>query len=94
MRCVRYDEKKQMYEELSRAKALHNVCEYEASVYSFLARHPHISRVVLAYEEVLADPDKAVLSLSALLNLKTNTRNHRKVIELVSSQKAMSTPKW
>jgi hypothetical protein len=94
VRYVRHDEKKHMYEELSLVEALQVISQYERSIYSFIGRHPDIPHVVLAYEEVIADPKAAVRSLSSFLDIDTTNQIRRRVIKFVSSRRPTANRKW
>jgi hypothetical protein len=82
-----------MYEELSLVDALQVVAQYERSIYRFIERHPDIPHVVLAYEDVLADPEAAVRSLSSFLAIDTTDRIRRKVIKFASSRRPAANNK-
>jgi hypothetical protein len=87
VRYVRHDEKKHMYEELSLVEALQVIGQYERSIYGFIGRHPDIPHIVLAYEEVVADPEAAVRSLSSFLGIDTTSKATRRAIKFVSSRR-------
>jgi hypothetical protein len=93
VRYVRHDKKKHMYEELSLVEALQVVAQYERSVYSFIERHPELPRAVLAYEEVLADPEATVRSLSSFLDIHPTSQIRRRVIKFASSRRPAANNK-
>jgi hypothetical protein len=94
VRYVRHDEKRHMYEELTLVEALQVVGQYERSIYGFIARHPEIPHLVLAYEKVVADPDSAINSLSSFLDIKVTRRARRGVVKFVSSRRPTVKSRW
>lgn len=94
VRYVRHEEKKHMYEELSLVEALQVIGQYERSIYSFIARHPDIPHVILAYEEVVANPDSAVRALSSFLDIETAHQVRRRTVKFVSSRRPTTSRGW
>jgi hypothetical protein len=91
---VRHEEKKHMYQELSLVEALRVIGQYERSIYNFIDRHPEIPHMVLAYEEVVADPETAVRSLSSFLDIETTHQVRRRIVKFVSSRRPTANHKW
>jgi hypothetical protein len=89
MRYIRHDVKKHMYEELTLVEVLQAFSQYEQSVYNFLARQPAIPRIVLSYEDIVADPKAAARSLSAFLDLAVDASTLRQIKSFVRSKRSL-----
>jgi hypothetical protein len=89
MRYIRHDAKKHMYEELTLVDVLQAFSRYERSVYDFLARQPAIPRIVLSYEDIVANPKAAARSLSAFLELPVDASTLRQIKKFVRSKRSL-----
>jgi hypothetical protein len=89
MRYIRHDTKKHMYEKLELVDVLQAFCRYEQSIYGFLARRPAIPRIIVSYEDIVANPKAAVHSLSAFLELSVAASTLRQVKKFVLSKRSL-----
>lgn len=85
VRYTQHEVKKHMYEELTLAQALQTVGRYEESIYGLLVRHAAVPRLVLAYEDIVAEPTYAGRLLASFLSLPVDSSALADVVTFVSS---------
>lgn len=94
MQYVRHDVKRDLYQALSRADALDILRRYEESINRILSEFPTTPRMVLAHEDIVANPEVAATALAGFVGLSPGSARLRQAADSVSSGKSMRRYKW
>lgn len=93
IRYVQHKDKKDLYQDISLTDALRVVRRYEASIYDFIEQHAYnLPCRVLAYEDMLANPQYTVQSMQSFLNVTTSKRVTRDIVHFISARGTTAKP--